>query len=131
MQKRCVYIKILITSFYIQDLRGFLACLSRSRPGRLSASWWRTRAASATGPSWRTGGAVFCSIFPSHFVSAARKGILGNVSLGGEVLTGWRMTGLPLDDGEELETGAARVREDTRTNKQYKQFLRLAKQRRN
>ena len=51
------------------------------------------------------------------------------MSLGGEVLTPWRMTGLPLDDGEELETGAARVREDTRTNKQYKQFLRLAKQR--
>ena len=49
------------------------------------------------------------------------------MSLGGEVLTCWRMTGLPLDDGEELETGAARVREDARTNKQYKQFLRLAK----
>ena len=51
------------------------------------------------------------------------------MSLGGEVLTGWCMTGLPLDDGEELETGAARVREDARTNKQYKQFLRLARQR--
>ena len=71
----------------------------------------------------------FARYFPLILSLAARKGILGNVSLGGEVLTCWRMTGLPLDDGEELETGAARVREDTRTNKQYKQFLRLAKQR--
>ena len=57
-------------------------------------------------------------------VLTIRKGILGNVSLGGEVVTGWRMTGLPLDDGRQLLRHAERVREDTRRNRGYKQFLR-------
>ena len=54
----------------------------------------------------------------------SRKGILGNVSLGGEVLAGWRMTGLPLDDGHQLLRHALRVEADTRRNRGYKQFLR-------
>ena len=33
---------------------------------------------------------------------ADRKGILGNVTLGGKVLTDWRMTTLPLDDGQRI-----------------------------
>ena len=57
-------------------------------------------------------------------VLMSRKGILGNVSLGGEVVTGWRMTGLPLDDGPQLLRHAQRVGEDTRRNRGYKQFLR-------
>ena len=57
-------------------------------------------------------------------VLTSRKGILGNVSLGGEVVTGWRMTGLPLDDGPQLLRHAQRVGEDTRRNRGYKQFLR-------
>ena len=54
----------------------------------------------------------------------SRKGILGNVSLGGEVVTGWRMTGLPLDDGPQLLRHAQRIGEETRRNRGYKQFLR-------
>ena len=53
-----------------------------------------------------------------------RKGILGNVSLGGEVLTGWRMTGLPLDDGQTLLRHAQRVGDDTKRDRGYKQLLR-------
>ena len=54
----------------------------------------------------------------------SRKGILGNVSLGGEVLSGWQMTSLPLDDGHQLLRHALRVKEDTRRLRGYKQFLR-------
>ena len=54
----------------------------------------------------------------------SRKGILGNVSLGGEVLSGWQMTGLPLDDGQQLLSHALRVKEDTSRLRGYKQFLR-------
>ena len=54
----------------------------------------------------------------------SRKGILGNVSLGGEVLSGWQMTGLPLDDGQQLLRHALRVKTDTSRLRGYKQFLR-------
>ena len=53
----------------------------------------------------------------------SRKGILGNVTLGGAVLSGWRMAGLALDSGAALTSlaraGAARGGD-------YKQRIRSA-----
>ena len=55
---------------------------------------------------------------------ADRKGILGNVSLGVEVITGWRMTGLPLDDGYQMTRYAKKILDTTRTDLAFKKHLR-------
>lgn len=55
---------------------------------------------------------------------ADRKGILGNVTLGGQVLTGWTMTGLPLDDGPALSRYATKMLETTKTELKLKKHLR-------
>ena len=109
---------------FIEDLRRFTVFLSRLRSAKLLASWWRTRAGSATGRRLQTGLISPILLMYTVMILTSRKGILGNVSLGGEVVTGWRMTGLPLDDGPQLLRHAERVGEDTRRNRGYKQFLR-------
>jgi len=41
---------------------------------------------------------------------ADQKGIVGNITLGGQVLKGWEMTGMPLDNGAKLEKYCSKVR---------------------
>ena len=55
---------------------------------------------------------------------ADRKGILGNVTLGGKILTGWRMTGMPLDDGGKILKYVNRTIRDATRLRSYKQNLR-------
>ena len=55
---------------------------------------------------------------------ADRKGILGNVSLGGKVLTGWKMTGLPLDDGPAVSRYSSKMLETVNTELKLKTHLR-------
>ena len=55
---------------------------------------------------------------------ADRKGILGNVTLGGRILTGWRMTGMPLDDGTKILQYIDRTVREGTINRNYKQKLR-------
>ena len=55
---------------------------------------------------------------------ADRKGILGNVSLGGKVLTGWKMTGLPLDDGPAVCRYSSKLLETVKTELKLKTHLR-------
>ena len=55
---------------------------------------------------------------------ADRKGILGNVTLGGKILTGWRMTGMPLDDGAKIRQYINRTVRDSASNINYKHKLR-------
>ena len=55
---------------------------------------------------------------------ADRKGILGNVTLGGKVITGWRMTTLPLDDGHQLFRYARKMLDSSNKDKLFKKHLR-------
>ena len=55
---------------------------------------------------------------------ADRKGILGNVTLGGKVLTGWRMTGLPLDDGPAVSRYSSKILQTIKTQPELKKLLR-------
>ena len=55
---------------------------------------------------------------------ADRKGILGNVSLGGKALTGWTMTGLPLDDGPAVSRYSSKILQTGKTELNLKKHLR-------
>ena len=55
---------------------------------------------------------------------ADRKGILGNLTLGGKVLTGWKMTGLPLDDGPAVSRWCSKILEAIKTDLSLKKHLR-------
>eukprot|EP00092_Neocalanus_flemingeri_P024878 GFUD01026976.1.p1 GENE.GFUD01026976.1~~GFUD01026976.1.p1 ORF type:complete len:678 (+),score=151.84 GFUD01026976.1:30-2036(+) len=55
---------------------------------------------------------------------ADQKGIVGNVTLGGQVLKGWEMTGMPLENGARLEKYCAKVLTSTTKNMEMKKLLR-------
>ena len=55
---------------------------------------------------------------------ADRKGILGNVTLGGKVLTGWQMTGLPLEDGHAMFRYFNKILETSRRDLNFKKHIR-------